>query len=89
MPASVEAILEAGGTSKGEFIEAAQATRNDQAHMFVDRPDKAAHGVALIRLTAQVAALLESLLLLDAGIDDAEIGERLWRGRRLDRMRIG
>jgi hypothetical protein len=86
-PKTSKRILRAGRTTKGAYLDCAQATRNDQAHLLYPRPSKAAQGNDLFRVEAQSLALLEALLLADVGFDDPNIGEMLWRSRRIDRIR--
>jgi ApeA N-terminal domain 1 len=87
-PKTSKRILQAGRTTKGAYLDCAQATRNDQAHLLVPRPSKAAKGNDLFRVEAQSLALLEALLLVDVGFEDSDIGEMLWRSQRLDRIRL-
>jgi hypothetical protein len=85
---SSERILSAGRTTKGSYLEAAQTPRNDQAHLLVPPPANAAKGADLLRIEAQSQALLEALLYLELGLEDTALGDMLWRGRRLDRIRL-
>jgi hypothetical protein len=88
-PLAARRIFEAGRGSKADFIEIAQATRNDLAHLFTEPLGRAAKSTNdLFRITEQAGALLNALLLVDAGFDDADVGEMLWRGRRIDNVRI-
>jgi hypothetical protein len=88
-PLAARRIFEAGRGSKADFVEIAQATRNDLAHLFTEPLGRAAKSTNdLFRITEQAGALLNALLLVDAGFDDADVGEMLWRGRRIDNVRI-
>ena len=88
-PLTARKIFQAGRGSKGDFVEIAQATRNDQAHLFTEPVGRAAKTTNdLFRITEQAGALLNALLLVDAGFADADVGEMLWRGRRIDGIRI-
>jgi hypothetical protein len=88
-PLTAKRIFQAGRSSKGDFLEIAQATRNDQAHLSTEPLQRAAKTVNdLRRVTEQAGALLNALLLVDAGFNDADIGEMLWRGGRIDSIRV-
>lgn len=87
-PQTSKRIVTASRTTKGSYLEVAQATRNDQAHLLVPPPTNAAKGADLLRIEAQSQALLEALLFLELGFEDAALGDMLWRARRLDRIRL-
>ncbi len=88
-PHTSKFILDAGRTTKGDFLEAVEKTRNTLAHSIVPRPPKAARDLDLFKLTTQLQALLESILFLDVGFKDEVIADRLkWRGDRYWRLRI-
>jgi hypothetical protein len=89
-PLAAKRIFQAGRSSKSDFLEIAQATRNDQAHLFTEPFQRRAAKTVndLRRVTEQAGALLNALLLVDAGFNDADIGEMLWRGGRIDSIRV-
>jgi hypothetical protein len=88
-PVTAKRIFQAGDGTKGDFVEIAQATRNDQAHMFTEPVGRAAKSTNdLFRVTEQAGALLNALVLVDAGFADADVAQMLWRGRRYENIRI-
>jgi hypothetical protein len=78
-PATSKVILAAGRKTKGDFLEAVEATRNALAHSIVPRPPKAARDRELWLLTTQLQSLMETILFIDVGFSDEVIAERFPR----------
>jgi hypothetical protein len=72
-------IVRAGGTTAGEFAGTVAGIRNDMAHA-LDKPTPS--GRELLRLSYQLKALIEAVLLIELGFSDERAREMLTHARR-------
>ena len=77
-------IVRAGGTSADEFARTVAGARNDMAHA-LDKPGPS--GLELLRLSYQLKALIEAVLLIELGFSDERAHEMLSHARRFRRIR--